>query len=132
MTPKISETEWELMRIIWAQHPITAAEIIAALSKADSSWHPKTARTLLARLVEKGALSYSAQGRTYHYAPLVTEEECVAAASGSFLDRVFGGALKPMLAHFVNQKNLSAAEIEELRELLEQSSRKNTGKGKRG
>ena len=118
-TPRISDTEWEIMRIVWAQHPITAGEIIARLTAADSSWHPKTARTLLARLVEKKALDYEERGRVYVYEPRVTEAECVAVASGSFVERVFGGALKPMLAHFIEQRRLSREELDELRTLLD-------------
>src|SRR5688572_26359472 len=98
-TPRISDTEWEIMRIVWAHHPVTAADIISRLTAADPSWHPKTARTLLTRLVAKKALAYEEHGRAYVYEPRVTEQECVSAASGSFVDRVFGGALKPMLAH---------------------------------
>lgn len=118
-TPRISDTEWEIMRIVWAQHPLSAAEIVARLAAADPTWHPKTARTLLARLVEKKALGYEARGRAYVYEPLVTEAECVAAASGSFVDRVFGGALKPMLAHFIGQRRLSRRELDELRAMLD-------------
>lgn len=119
--PKVSDTEWEIMRLVWAHHPVTAADIIARLTAADASWHPKTARTLLARLVEKGALGYEPQGRAYVYEPRVTEADCIAAASGSFVERVFGGALKPMLAHFIEQRRLSAAELDELRALLDRS-----------
>ena len=118
--PKISETEWEIMRIVWAQHPITAAEIIERLTAVDPTWHPKTARTLLARLVEKKALDYEERGRAYVYEPLVSEAECIAAASGSFVERVFGGSLKPMLAHFIEQRRLSPEELAELRALLDQ------------
>jgi BlaI family penicillinase repressor len=118
-TPKISDTEWEIMRIVWAQHPITAADIIERLIATDSSWHPKTARTLLARLVDKQALDYKERGRAYVYEPRVAEAQCVAVASGSFVDRVFGGSLKPMLAHFIEQRRLSREELDELRALLE-------------
>ena len=118
-TPKISDTEWEVMRIVWAHHPLTAAEVIARLVALDPSWHPKTARTLLARLVEKGAVDYEARGRSYVYEPRVTEAESVAAASGSFVERVFGGALKPMLVHFIEQRRLSPKELDELRALLD-------------
>ena len=116
--PRISETEWEVMRAVWQRHPATAGEILERLLQADPSWHPKTARTLLARLVKKGALDYESQGRAYVYEPRVTEQECVAVASASFLDRVFGGALQPMLAHFVEQKKLTATELRELEKLL--------------
>jgi BlaI family penicillinase repressor len=116
--PRISETEWEVMRAVWARHPATAGEIIERLAHSDPSWHPKTAKTLLARLVKKGALDYEPRGRAYVYEPRVTEAECVAAASASFLERVFGGALKPMLAHFVEHEELSAEELRELEKLL--------------
>ena len=120
--PKISETEWEIMRVVWAQHPITAAEIIERLTASDSTWHPKTARTRLARLVEKKALDFEERGRAYVYEPLVSEAECITAASGSFVERVFGGSLKPMLAHFIEQRRLSQEELAELRALLDQPS----------
>jgi BlaI family penicillinase repressor len=118
-SPKISDTEWEIMRVVWSGHPLTAAEIITQLTTSDPSWHPKTARTLLARLVDKGALDYEAQGRAYVYRPRVTEAECIAAASGSFLERVFGGSLKPMLAHFIEQRRLTQQELDELRAMLD-------------
>ena len=127
--PRISDTEWEIMRILWAQHPLTAGEVIEQLAATDPDWHPKTARTLLARLVQKKALGYKARGRTYVYSPLVGEAECVATASDSFLERVFGGSLEPMLAHFVNRQRLAKNELTELRHLLEETS---DGKNKTG
>lgn len=116
------------MRTIWSEHPATASEIITGLVTADSTWHPKTVRTLLARLVQKKVLSYQARGRTYVYSPLMTEEECVTSASASFLDRVFGGALKPMLAHFVGKRRLSSAELADLRRLLDEADAKPSNK----
>ena len=106
-----------------------ANEIIAELVRQDASWHPKTARTLLSRLVQKGALDYEAQGRLYVYEPRVREVECVAAASKSFLERVFGGSLTPMLAHFVQHRKLTPQELRELRELLDRGAKsKPTGR----
>jgi BlaI family penicillinase repressor len=118
-TSRISETEWEIMRIVWRRHPITAAQIIEQLTGQDSTWHPKTARTLLGRLVAKKALDYEHQGRLYVYRPLVKEEACVNAVSQSFLERVFGGSLQPMLAHFVQNKKLTPKEIVELKRILD-------------
>lgn len=117
--PRISETEWEVMKVLWAKSPLTAGEIIQALTDADASWHPKTAKTLLSRLMKKRALGFKKEGRAYLYRPLVQEKQCVDAASESFLERVFGGSLQPMLAHFVEHRKLSAADIRELKRLLE-------------
>ena len=120
--PKISDTEWEIMRIVWAKHPTTASEVIDQLTANDPQWHPKTVRTLLARLVQKKAIGYQEQGRTYAYSPLVGEEECVAHASETFLDRVFGGSLEPMLVHFVSRKKFQQQDLKELRQLLAKSA----------
>ena len=116
--PRISETEWELMKVVWSQGPCSAGQIIAALQQADASWHPRTAKAFLNRLVKKKVLGFSKEGRAYVYRSLVRREECVDAASESFLERVFGGSLKPMLAHFVQRDKLSPDEIRELRRLL--------------
>lgn len=117
--PRISETEWEIMRIVWQHPPITAAQIIERLVQQDPTWHPKTVRTLLGRLVRKKALGYEPIGRQYVYRARVAQKDCVAAASESFLERVFGGSLQPMLAHFVKRRRLSAQEISELKQILD-------------
>ena len=122
-TPRITEAEWEIMKVCWSGSPRSAQEIIDALA-TPSSRHPKTVKTLLNRLVKKGALGFKKDGRAYLYTPLVAEKECVAAESNSFLDRVFGGSLKPMLAHFVENGELSPAEIAELKSLLRERNKK--------
>ncbi|MDR3457160.1 MAG: BlaI/MecI/CopY family transcriptional regulator [Verrucomicrobiae bacterium] len=118
-TPRISETEWEVMKICWARSPVTAQEIIETLAAQDD-WHPKTVKTLLNRLVKKRALGFKKEGRAYLYEPLVAEQDCITAESQSFLDRVFDGALQPMLAHFVASRKLSPKEVAELKTLLKQ------------
>jgi BlaI family penicillinase repressor len=120
---KITETEWEIMQVVWDKHPITAAKIIQQLRAQDPTWHPKTVRTLLARLVQRKALTFEAQGRAYVYEPKVTQRECVTSASESFLDRVFGGSLAPMLAHFVEARRLSKKDLAELQSLLENETK---------
>ncbi len=108
------------MKILWAKSPCSASDVIDLLRAADQTWHPKTVKTYLTRLVNKRAVDFRKEGRAYLYAPLVNEKECIDAASESFLDRVFGGSLRPMLAHFVECKKLSPQEIRELKRLLEQ------------
>lgn len=117
--PQISEAEWEVMRVLWARAPRTANEVCDALADS-TTWSPRTIKTLLNRLVNKGALKYKPQGRAYNYLPAVSESACVRAASRSFLKRVFGGALTPMLAHFLEEERLSADEIAELRSMLDE------------
>ncbi|MGA9779712.1 MAG: BlaI/MecI/CopY family transcriptional regulator [Limisphaerales bacterium] len=122
-TPRISETEWEIMKICWNWPAVTAQEIIDTLAAQDD-WHPKTVKTLLNRLVKKRALGFRKDGRAYLYHPLVAEKDCISAESKSFLDRVFSGSLKPMLAHFVENRELSPSEIAELKTLLRRKEKK--------
>jgi BlaI family penicillinase repressor len=117
-TPRISETEWEVMKVVWALAPCSAGQIIEALRQTDASWHPRTVKAFLNRLVKKKVLGFSTEGRAYLYRPLIRREECVDAASESFLGRVFGGSFMPMLAHFVQRDKLTPEEIRELRRLL--------------
>jgi BlaI family transcriptional regulator, penicillinase repressor len=117
-TPRISETEWKVMKVVWTLAPCSAGQIIEALTDTDPEWHPRTVKAFLNRLVSKKVLGFRKEGRAYLYRPLVAEKDCVDAASKSFLDLVFGGSLKPMLAHFVEHKKLSDDEIRELRRML--------------
>jgi len=121
--PRISETEWEIMRIVWKRQPVTSADVIDELQRVDASWRAVTAKTLLNRLVRKGALCFEAIGRIYHYSATVSESECISAATRSFLDRVFGGSLTGMMAHYVESRKLSKTQVAELRRILERDSR---------
>lgn len=122
-TPNISDAEWEVMRSCWLKSaPCTANEIVKALEQS-THWKPNTIKTLIGRLVKKGALAYKEEGRIYFYYPLVTEEECIKAESKSFLTRVFRGALKPMLVTFLQEEKLSQEDIEELKQLLEERNK---------
>ncbi|SDH00191.1 BlaI/MecI/CopY family transcriptional regulator [Desulfosporosinus hippei] len=117
--PNISDAEWEVMKICWLKSaPCTANEIVKALEES-TDWKPNTIKTLIGRLVKKEALGFKEEGRVYIYYPLVTEQECIQAESKSFLTRVFGGALKPMLVNFLKDEKLSQDDIEELKRLLE-------------
>ncbi len=120
-TPRISEAEWEVMRVAWARGSVTAQDVVESL--ADHGWSPRTVKTLLNRLKTKGALGHEARGKAYVYRPSVRMEDCVRRESQSFLDRVFGGATAPLLAHFVKRAKLSQNEIDELRKILAEKQR---------
>ncbi len=115
--PRISDSEWRVMKVLWERSPQSAGEVIAALAN-ETDWKPKTIKTLLNRLVEKKALGFEQQGRAYLYHPLVPEKDCVKAENRSFLQRVHGGALLPMLAAFLDEQELSKQEIDELKRIL--------------
>lgn len=106
------------MKVIWERSPLTSKEVVEALAGA-VKWKPKTIHTLLARLVQKGALCAHKEGREYQFAPKVEAEDCQRSESRSFLERVFDGEMAPFLACFVRDNKLTRAEIEELKRILD-------------
>ncbi len=118
---KISDAEWQVMQVIWQESPITAASVITQV-KPETNWSPKTVQTLLSRLVKKGVLGVNKDASFYQYFPLVSQAECTLEETKSFLQKVYGGSLHLLLANFVQNENLSATEIQELRSLLDEQS----------
>lgn len=119
--PKISESEWLVMRVLWAKSPLTANEVVERLI-GKTKWKPKTVKTLIDRLMKKGAVKFEKEGRRYKYYPAVGRDECIATERKSFVRRVYGGTMKPMLAAFLEDAELSAEDISELKEILEQKA----------
>ncbi|KGK87420.1 beta-lactamase [Desulfosporosinus sp. HMP52] len=119
-TPKISEAEWEVMKIVWSRNsPLTANEIVDAL-EGIAEWKPNTVKSLITRLVKKKALGYKEKRRIYWYYSLVSETECIRSETQSFVSRVLGGAFKPLLVTFLQEEELSKDDIEELKRILEE------------
>lgn len=121
MIPQISDTEWQVMKVVWANSPVSANQVIEAL-EGNINWKPKTIKTLLGRLVKKKALGFYKEGREYIYFSLVTEKECIQAESKSFLKKIYGGAFSVMLANFLEEEKLSKHEINELKKILDEKS----------
>src|SRR5260221_13947975 len=116
--PQISDAEWEVMNVLWKESPRTATDVADELCDR-MSWHPKTVKTLLGRLVKKGALRYREEGNRYLYRAAYPRERYVEAESQSFVDRVFGGSATPAVVHFVGTMELSEADLQELRAIVD-------------
>jgi BlaI family penicillinase repressor len=120
--PDISKSEWAVMEALWERSPQTASQVTKTLRPA-RNWAENTVRTLLKRLVAKGALKTGTNGSaTTTFAPAVKREACVLAEGESFMQRMFRGAPKPLLIHFAANAKLTPAEVKELKKLLDQSS----------
>jgi len=113
--PSISDSEWRVASIVWDEDGLTATQIAERLA---TPWKLKTVNTFLARLVAKGVLDARREGRAFRYGARIPREQCVRAEGESFLKRVFGGAVAPMLAHFCEATDLSESEVSELRRIL--------------
>jgi BlaI family transcriptional regulator, penicillinase repressor len=119
---RITEAEWEVMAVVWDRAPVAASTVVETLERR-KQWTLATVRTLLRRLVNKGALEQQAEGRRYIYTPLVSMAECVRRESESFLDRVLGRAPSEAILHLVKRADLSKRDIEELRRILREKEK---------
>ena len=117
--PVITTAEWKVMKVLWAKSPQPAYDIIQALEA--EGWHGNTIKTMLARLTKKKALAAERYKNLHTYTPVVTESECVQAESNDFLQRFFGGSVKPLLVHFAKSRKLSQADLDELRRILKEN-----------
>lgn len=115
----ITEAEWDIMELLWEKSPRTSHEIVALLEEG-RGWKRATVVTLLARLTSKGALVTEPQGNRFLYSPAVERSACVAEETRSFVERMFGGALQPLVAHVAEHHSLSKKDIAELKALLDQ------------
>ena len=116
---QISAAESQVMEALWRKAPLTPDEIIAATAKPND-WGPGTVRTLITRLLRKGALAGARQDGGYFYRPLISRADYIRSESQMLLDRLFGGQVAPLVAHFVSQQKLTTADVKKLRKLIEE------------
>ncbi|MBB4845467.1 putative transcriptional regulator [Paucibacter oligotrophus] len=113
----ISDSEAQVMEVLWNSSPLSTEEIAVAL-KDQQAWQLATVKTLINRLLNKGAISAVAEGRRYLYSPVLRREDWVGEQSSKLLDRLFGGRLAPLLAQFSAQGRLKPSDVAELKRLL--------------
>ena len=115
----ISEAESVVMEALWTASPQTAEEVVAAIAPA-RDWQEATVKTLLNRLLKKGAVRAGKDGRRYLYSPVLTREQWLDSESSGFLNRLFDGRVAPLVAHFSRHRKLEKRDIEELRRLIKE------------
>ena len=118
-TRSISEAEWKIMKLLWRQAPQPAYDLAQTLERTDQ-WNQRMVKTLLNRLLRKGAVGFKTYKNLYLYYPRVSEEACVMEESESFLERVFNGSLSLMLVHYARNKKLSRSELDALKKIIDE------------
>jgi predicted transcriptional regulator len=117
---QVSEAESVVMQVLWeAGAPLPAEDVVAALARSQD-WQEATIKTLLNRLLKKGAIEAAREGRRYLYSPVLQREAWLLGESQGLLERLFDGRVAPLVAHFSKQRKLSRKDIAELRKLLEE------------
>lgn len=115
---RISAAESEIMKVLWADSPKAAEDILAVLA-TDQGWAEGTVKALLNRLLKKGAVAAEKDGRRFLYRPLIGRDDYVDTESQGLLDRLFDGRLAPLVTHFSKREKLAPEDVAELRRLLE-------------
>lgn len=114
---KISEAEMELLQLLWDRSPLTAAQL-AELTPEKRGWQLATVKTLLSRLVAKGAVRADVDGRRFLYSPAIERDALAVEQAGRLVDRMFGGRISPLVAQLAEQRDLSPEDLDELEALV--------------
>ena len=117
MDVRISDSEFIVMEVLWRQHPLTAEMVIDATA-VKNNWKGNTVRTLLNRLLKKGAISAERIDRKNYYAPALSRDLVVGSKSETFLKQLFDGRLAPFVSHLSKGNQLSADDVAELKLLI--------------
>ncbi|MEO5566404.1 MAG: BlaI/MecI/CopY family transcriptional regulator [Luteimonas sp.] len=117
---QVSEAESAVMQVLWeASGPLTAEDVVAALASRQQ-WQEATIKTLLNRLLNKGAIAATRDGRRYLYSAVLKREAWLLGESEGLIGRLFGGRVAPLVAQFSEHHKLDTADIAALRKLLEE------------
>ena len=117
MAERASESEMQILAALWDESPQSATDLADNVGTANG-WTLATVKTLVARLVQKGAVTAEAEGRRFLYRPAVERAEAIGDESQRFVDRLFGGRVSPMIAHLAEREALSDTDIAEIEALL--------------
>lgn len=114
---RISSSEAQLMEVLWKKSPVPSEDIVAQVAQPNG-WSESTVRTLLNRLLNKGAVKAQRQGRQYLYSPAVERSSYIHSESRGLIDRLFDGRISPLVAHLSEHETLNADDIAELKALI--------------
>ncbi len=114
----ITDAEWEVMRVVWANTQVTSKEVISTLEEK-LDWKQATTKTLLGRLVEKGALNTEQEGRKYIYSANIEEKEAIRSFTNHIFDRICRKKVGNVIGSIIKNHTLSFDDIQRLEEILE-------------
>lgn len=129
--PGLSSAEWEVMKVLWESGPCAARDVYATLPD-NCEWAYKTLKTLLSRLVAKDAIDFDQIGNSYLYRAAIDRDTATKHEVRGVFGRLTSEACSPVLAHFIEEADLSDDEIKDLKRQLDQKRRRQTGKQPRG
>ena len=115
--PHITDAEWEVMRIVWANTHATSKDVISILSEK-MNWKQGTIKTLLGRLVEKGALHTELEGRKFIYTANIEEKDAVRSYTNEIFERICRKNVGNVVESIIEDHALSFDDIKRLEEII--------------
>lgn len=122
----LTDVEWKLMTCVWERGSVGAREVCDAL-RAEKAWAYTTVKTMLDRLVEKGALTERKERHASVYQAAVTRAASQRAAVRGLMDRAFDGAAAPLMQFMIADEKLSKRDRAELQRMLRAASARPRG-----
>lgn len=119
---RISEAEHAVMEALWSESPLTAVDVCERVC-AERDWSMPTVKTLLGRLVSKGAVATEPDGRRFLYSPLVERSDYLGSESKRLVERLFGGRAAPLFAHLAESEALTDEDLAEIEALVKELRR---------
>lgn len=120
---QISEAEYEIMKILWSEYPLSTNEVCERVQKT-RNWNQKTIHTLLSRLTAKHVIAYEQHGRMYHYYPLISQKKYLHQENHHFLNKFYNGEVAPMLSSFLSDADLTDSDLKDLYAILDSKMKK--------
>lgn len=114
---RISDAELQLLQLLWEESPLGAVEIAERVPPT-RKWSLATVKTLLSRLVAKGAVATEPEGRRFRYRPAIDRDSVAGRQADRLVDRLFGGRVSPLVAQLAEQREIDPADLAELEALV--------------
>jgi predicted transcriptional regulator len=118
--PSLGAQELAMMKVVWRLKDVSVREVYETLRERRTVAYT-TVMTMMNTLEAKGYLKKTLDGRAFRYRAAIQEQRVVNAMVRDFVERVFDGSSAPLLAHLVTSSDLSDAEREELRRLIDEA-----------
>jgi BlaI family transcriptional regulator, penicillinase repressor len=132
-----TDRELEALKVLWDRAQVTVRELAetmnaAAAERGDDELAYTTILSLLQVMEQKGFVDHRRAGKAYVYVPRIQRQSTIRRLAGSFLEKVFDGAVDEYLVHALESKSLSAAELDQLEAMLAAARQKSAKSGRKG
>jgi len=113
----LTDQELEIMKIVWERPTATVRDVYEALLERRKVAYT-TVMTMMKILEQKGYLVKKQVDRAYVYRPAQPKKRVIRAMVSDFVNRVFNGSAEPLLVHLIEDRHLTAEEIEDIRRAI--------------